>query len=184
MPRSMTSAASTEITSMFVRPFFLVSCQFADQTYYLWTGVGDLVWNGQTWKGVGTLGNISAIAETTTVEAQGIALGLSGIPSDLLNESMSEMQAGGIAQVYLGFLDPSGNVIADPIPAYIGLLDEPAIDVDTGTTTLTFAVENRLSDLNRSRGGRYTDQDQRSRYPNDGSLRWVQYLQDQHFNWK
>jgi hypothetical protein len=51
---------------------------------HVWTGVGDLVWNGKTYKGVGTLGSVSTVGESSEIEAQGITLTLSGIPAELL----------------------------------------------------------------------------------------------------
>lgn len=197
MPRSLTTGVTSQLTATLVRPVFLVS--LAIQTIFtppppgtvevdpgirLWSGVGDLVWDSWTWSGVGELGSISTVSEGSDVTANGITLSLTGIPNDLLNEGMVDIVANRIAQVYLGFMDTSGALIPDPIPAFIGLLDEPQIDISTETSTLTFSVENRLADLNRSRGGRYTDADQRARYPNDGSLRWVNYLQDSHFLWR
>ena len=182
--RDISLGAQTELLSTSVRPFFLVSCAFADETVYMWTGAGNLTWSGHTYLGVGSFGNISPIIESIDTQAQGIQLSLSSIPLDLLNQSMTQMQTGKQCWVYLGFMDESGNVIADPIPAFMGMMDQPTINIDTNTATVTISVENRLSDLNRSRGGRYTDADQRARYPNDGSLKYVSWLSDQFIDWK
>jgi hypothetical protein len=184
MARSLTSGAQAQLTARKVRPVFFVSMQFADQTIYAHTSIGTITFEGQAWLGVGTLGEISSVSEGGEVDAQGISIKLSGIDPNLLNEAINELNSGGIAQVFLGFLDLNGALVADPIPLFVGLMDAPEIDIDTDTATIAIAVENRLSDLNRARGGRYTDQDQRQRYPNDGSFQWVSYLQDQHFNWK
>jgi hypothetical protein len=180
----LTTAVITALDSRFVRPIFLLSMQFADNTLYVWTGVGTIVWNGNSYLGVGTYGNISTISESNGVEAQGISLTLSGIDPAWLAESMNEINHAGKCWVYFGFLDSTGAVIPDPIPAYMGILDQPTIDPSTDTCTISITVENRLADLNRSRGGRYTDQDQRGRYPNDGSLRYVPYNQDRLIIWK
>jgi len=182
--RNLTLGAQTALESSAVRPVFLVSCGFYDQTIYMWTGIGNLSWNGQTWVGVGNLGTISPIAEVIATQAQGITLSLSGIPQNLLNEALGQVTTAKQAQVYLGFLDNSGNIIADPIPAFVGLMDQPSIDLSTESATISISVENRLSDLNRARGGRYTEQDQRARHPNDGGLKYVAWLQDQFINWR
>ena len=182
--RNLSLGAQGSLESTSVRPLFLISCAFAAETIYVWTGVGDLSWNGQTWKGVGTFGNLSAIAESSEVQAQGITLTLSGIPTNLLADAMSTMNNAGQAQVYLGFLDTTGALVPDPIPAYIGLMDQPLIDLSTDTASISVTVENRLTDLQRARGGRYTEQDQRARHPNDGGLKYVSWLQDEFLNWR
>jgi hypothetical protein len=181
--RDISLEVQTEITSRFIRPLFLVSIQFANETVYVWTGVGDLIWNSSTYKGVGTLGQISPIVETIQTQAQGITLSLSGIPNNLLGDALNQMTSAGKAYVWLGFMDPSGNLINDPIPAFIGLTDQPTIDLSTETTTINISVESRLADLQRARGGRLTDADQRQRHPNDGGLKYVAWLQDQFVNW-
>lgn len=184
MGRNLTDAAIAELESHIVRPVFLVSIAYATETVYAWTGIGDLSWSGHTWKGVGSLGNVSSITEGSSVQANGITLTLTGIDPTLLPESMQDVSSCGVAQVYLGFVTESGELVSDPIPAYLGLTDQPEINLGTDTVTIAISIENRLSQLNRARGGRLTDQDQRCRYPNDKSLSFVKNLQDQHISWK
>lgn len=192
MPRDgVDSTAQAALTSQLVRMAFLVDLQFADQTLYVWTGVGPLAWNGNTYQGVGVFGEISAIGEGSSVEAQGVQLKLSGIDPTLLAESMNEISRKGKAWIRLPLFDQNGSILS-VIPLYMGLIDRPEIGIDPGSPekpddgacTITIEVENRLADMNRARGGRYTDQDQRSRYPQDGSLRWVSYNQDHEIIWK
>jgi hypothetical protein len=180
---NLTGEVITAITSSAVRLAFLLQLNFADNTYYLWNGSGIIVWNGNNYSGAGTVGTIGGISESNTVQAQGISLGLSGIDPGDLAESMNEINHAGPAWVYLAFFDSNGNILTNPVPAYMGILDKPDIDLDTNTCSITIDVENRLADLNRSRGGRYTDQDQRARYPNDRSLNWVSYNQDRNIIW-
>ena len=182
--RNLSLDAQTQLEAASTRPIFLVSCGFVNETVYLWSGVGTLSWNGQNWQGVGTLGTISAIAETSDTQAQGITLTLSGIPSNLLTDALSNMSPSKTATIYLGFLTATGTLVNAPIPVYRGLMDQPEINLATETSSITIAVENRLSDLQRARGGRYTEQDQRARHPNDGGLKYVSWLTDQFLNWK
>jgi len=180
---TVTTAVSAELDKKKVTLVLLCSIAFETETVYAWSGAGKLVWNGNTYIGVGTFGQIGQINETVDVEATGTTVQLSGIPTQLLTDVQSGITYGGKACIYLGFLDGS-TLLSDPIPLFIGLTDKPDIDVSTDTCTITIAVESRMQQLNRNHGGRYTDQDQRARYPNDQSLKWVQYLQDRHFLWK
>lgn len=181
--RSLTSSFIVELTATLNRPAFLVQCQFANENINLWTGVGDLVFDGITFKGVGALGSISPITETIEQQAQGITLTLSGIPADLLGDAMQHVTPAGKAIVYLAFLNADGTVVSVPTPAFIGQMDQPEVDISVDTISITIAVENKLSDLQRARGGRYTDADQRARHPNDGGLKFIAQLQDKFINW-
>lgn len=182
MPRDIDTNALAQMKANIVRPCFLAKLLFPTESVYAWTGVGNLVWNGDTYLGVGTFGSVSTINETNAVQAQGISLILSGIPTDLFRTAMTDL-GWGDAAVYMGFIGPTGALIGNPIPIFIGFIDQPTIDVAADSVKITIAVENRLADLNRTRGGRYTDADQRKRYPQDGSLKYVQYLQDTNLDW-
>lgn len=186
MPRTLDSNTAAQLTATSVHPIFLVSIGFSSEVVYAWTGVGSFTnpYDGNTYLGVGTLGNISSIQEGSDVQAQGITLTLSGIPTELLDDSLSSIQFGQLAKVQMGFLGSNGALVGAPIQAFIGLVDQPEISIDTNTATITISAESRLADMNRAPGGRYTDQDQRARYPNDGSLKWVAYNQDARYVWK
>lgn len=184
MPRQMSDAVKAQLRAGTVSPLFLVSIAFPSETIYVWTGVGNLTWNGHTYLGVGDFGQLSTITESSEVEAQGMSLTLSGIPTELIGDVQSTVVYGSKAYVYLGFLDSNGQLIPDPIPAFIGLVDAPAIEIGTDKSTIVISVESRLADLNRARGGRYTMQDQKSRYPSDTSFDRIAWLQDHEFNWK
>jgi hypothetical protein len=184
MARSLLSTAQAQLIARNVRLLFLFPLEFADGTLYLHTALGDITWSGHTWHGAGPLLSMGQMSEGSDVQAEGITLTLSGIDPTMLAECRDQAKTGGWAQLFLAFLDDSGAIVPDPIPLYGGLIDEPKFSIDVPTSTVTIVIENRLSDLKRSRGGRYTDQDQRQRDPTDISLKWVSYLQDQHFEWK
>ena len=119
----LTGEVITAITSASARLAYLLQLNFADNTYYLWTGVGIIAWNGNNYLGVGTLGTIGGISESCSVQAQGISLSLSGIDPGDLAESMNEINHAGKAWVYLALFESTGAIIANPVPAYMGILE-------------------------------------------------------------
>jgi hypothetical protein len=154
-----------------------------DPEVRVWSGIGDMVYGGLVWKGVGTLGAISPIVETTQTQAQGITLQLSGVDTSLLAAAQQYLNAGGQAEIHLGFIDPNGLLIDSPIMCYQGLIDQVSIDLGTKSSVITVAVENKLTQLQRARGTLFTDQDQRARHPNDGGLKYVSQLADKLVVW-
>lgn len=161
MPRSgITAAVAAALCAPVLRVGFLVSMQFASSTAYCWTGLRPLTWNGVTFQGVGTLGSISTISEDSEVEAKGITLTLSGIPSDMMTDVLTEVRILGDVKVWLACFDESLSLIPDPILSYQGKMDAPSIDDNQETCTATITVENVLVDLNRPCYRRYTNDDQ------------------------
>jgi hypothetical protein len=183
MSRNITDDAIIAIESAVYAPVYLVQITFSNETIYVNSASMTINWNGHNWLGVGVLGNISTIAESSDTQANGIILTLSGIPTEYLTDALSFANGNGTAQVLLACMLANGSLVADPFPLYFGFTDAPTIDCSTETISLSIAVENRLSDMQRSQQLRYTDSTQRSRYPADASFQFVQYVADLFINW-
>ena len=183
MSRSLTSALEAELAKQALRPIVLVQAQFTSGTIYVWSGVGSLSWNSQTWTGVGALGSISSVQESTEVEAQGIAIGLSGIPADLIASVLGECRPNAPVKVWLGAVNDAGAVIADPYQSFSGRMDVPEIEEGAETCSVSIHVENRLIDLGRARERRWTNEDQKIDYPTDRGFEYVAGIQEWNGFW-
>ncbi len=176
--RAMTSDAIAAITSPMVRPALLVQATFASETIYFWSGLGTIVWNGQAWIGIGSLGSISTIEEGSTVEAKGINFSISGFDPSALGAVMGEFQVALPALVFLGFFDAAGALIDDPVCCFSGRMDKPTLDVSGTSATITINCENRLVEMNVSAERRYTHEDQQVDFPGDLGFQFVNSIQD------
>jgi hypothetical protein len=181
--RSLSSAVLTAIQSASVRPAFFVEGNFASGPVYLWTGLGPISWNGQTWLGVGTLGSITTIEEGATVEARGITLGLSGFDATLLGDVVNEFAVGLPVTVWLGLFDASGTLLADPIISFAGRMDQPTLTVGGDSASISINCENRLVEMNVAVDRRYTNEDQQIDYPGDQGFGWVNAIQEVTIIW-
>lgn len=183
MPRDLSSPMIAPLTSNFIRPCFLVSIAFKSQTVYCWTGAGNLIYGGNTYLGVGDLGKLGAITEGSDVQAYGTTITLSGIDPNLLSESLTDIQLGAPVTIYFALLDSNGNIYGTPYPAFVGTVDKPSIQVGTSAVTISLALENRLSNLQRANQRKYTSADQDLYYPGDMAFNWVESLNDQALKW-
>lgn len=176
-----TSAAETE--KEIVRPILLAFFDFISAQTWLWSGVGDLSWNGETWKGIGQFGRVTSVEETVELRAAGMSLELSGVNSENIIDVVSDPIQGQRAQLYLGFLDENFALITAPVMIFDGRMDTVEITDGAAAAVITLAVENRLRDLERPRLRRYTDADKQSRFPGDRGLQYVPSLQDLDIPW-
>lgn len=183
MSRALTSGMVTAVTSAVVRPILLAEFDFDGGTVYMWTGYGTLSWGGHSFLGAGNLCGVAPIAEVVDTSAKGTSFTLNGIPSSLLATALTENYQGRAAKLWLGALDSSNAIIADPYLIFGGRMDTMTIDDGGETGSISLTAENRLIDLNRSRERRYTDQDQRIDYPSDLGLQYVVGLQDKQIVW-
>jgi hypothetical protein len=86
-----------------VYPFFAIEMLFdGSQTLRLWTGVGTLVYEGNSWFGTGNMLAIESVEETSEISAKGASVTLSGVPSEVLSLALSEPYQGRVANIYFG----------------------------------------------------------------------------------
>jgi hypothetical protein len=125
---------------------------------------------------------ISAVQETSEIQANGITVTMNGIPSELISLALQESEQGKSGKVYLGFLDESG-VIADPTMIFEGKLDIPAIQEEGDTSTISITYESRLINLQRSRESRFTNEEQQREYDGDLGCEFVPAMKEVTLTW-
>mgnify|MGYP003651599271 CR=1 FL=1 len=188
--RDITGLTSS-LSAAEIQPFFAVDLLFdtATATYngseiaigplYLWTGVGEIEIDGNTYTGAGSFLSISEIKETADISAAGVTLGLSGLPPSLISLALVAQYSGRICKIRFG-VQGSPNIIT---MLFIGYMDEMNISEGSETTTISIAVESKLIDLDRPRIQRYTSESQKSRYAGDLAFDFIPDLQDKPLSW-
>lgn len=179
MSRDITTSLLNSLDDSVVYPFFAIDIDFSSEPLYIWSGYGDLTIGSKTYLGAGQLLNVSSVEETTEIEAKGATLTLSGIPSSFLSLALAEPYQGRECRIYFGMTDnPS-----DYIEIFAGELDQMNISEEASTSTIAVTAENVLIKLERPVVRRFTNEDQKSRFPLDKGLEFVASLQDKEIFW-
>lgn len=181
--RDLTNAVKTAIVADQVLPILLFQGEFASGFVRVWSGIGDLSWNSEVWSGVGNLGGVSNIQENSDIQANGVTVTMSGIPSDLISLVLGDVIQGKLGKIYFGFLNVNGTIIDDPVLMFEGRLDVPQISENGGDATIQISYESRLIDLQKSRESRYTNEDQQRIYAGDLGFEFVPDLADKQITW-
>ena len=108
MTNRLDEPAATETEKEVVRPILLAWLDFLSGTTRLWSGVGDLEWDSQTWKGIGTLGRVSTVEETLELRAAGMSMQLSGKKALITGASSGIGRALAKAMAGAGVSSPAG----------------------------------------------------------------------------
>ena len=205
MSRDLSTITIENIEQDVVYPFFAVELRFdGDNLLRMWTGQGTLVRaDGTQWVGLGTLLNISSIEETSEMAVKGASITLTGVPSETLSLAISQPYQGRVAKIYFGTLT-QGNLLqegGDYIllqdgsrialqgtsagfnEIFSGYMDQMNVEEGAETSTIELMVENKLIDLERARVARFTSGYQKSIYPNDLGLDFIEDLQDRKLPW-
>jgi len=183
MARDLTSGMTDAISGAVVRPIVFFEGVFASGTLRMFSGIGTIDWDGETWTGGGDMTGISAISESAQVAARGVSVSLNGFDSAHVSLALQDLRQGKSGKIWLGFVDDSDAIIADPKLAFTGRLDTAQLDDNGDTASIVVTYENRLIDLRRARTKRFTDAEQRTRDQADGSMRFVESLVDAEFIW-
>ena len=184
MARSLEASFEAATLAALVRPIVLVELAFASGSVRVWTGLGDLTWNGATWVGTGTFMGISPIEETAEVRAAGVTLTLSGIPSSLIALALAEPYQGRPCAIHFGALDTNTYaLIGTPFQIFKGRMDVMTIEEGPETATISVSAESRLVDLERARERRYDHQDQQLVAPGDRFFEYVPSIVNAEIKW-
>ena len=204
MSRDLSVNTIENISENVVYPFFATELRFDGNIVRMWTGQGTLVLSdGTEWVGLGQLLNISSIEETSEMSVKGASISLSGIPSNLLSLALSEPYQGRIAKIYFGTFQ-QGSILQETSDyillqdgsrinleststgfneLFSGYMDQMNIEESGDTATIEMMVENKLIDLERARVARFTSGYQKSIYPGDLGMDFIEDLQDKKISW-
>lgn len=180
--RSMTAAMVSEVTTAALSPVLMVKMNFSTPVH-LWTGYGTLTYGGTGYLGLGDLGALAPVEETTDLAARGLMFQLSGVPTAYISLALTEDYQGRSCSVMLGALSPTAGLIASPVTVYVGRMDVMTITDDGETATISMSSEPRLVDFRRTREVRYTDEEQQAIDPTDKGLEFVSAIQEKTIHW-
>lgn len=183
MSRALTALAAAEVVKQDVAPVVFCELEFDSGTLHLWSGLGTIDWDGDTYTGAGNVMDLTPVEETVEVRAAGVELTLSALPAATVALALLDARQGNKGRFWLGFLDSTGAIIADPYPVFVGLLDVPSMNEQGDTADLKISYENRLIGLLKANDRRYTPEDQHVDHPGDTGFDFVAGLQDASIVW-
>lgn len=183
MSRGLTTAATTAVTGEVVTRTTAVEMDFASGMVRLNGSPYTLTIGGETFLGVGMLGQISAAEEGAELRAYGMTVTLSGIPRDMVPIALASNYQGRRATVWEVPLDgATAAAVADPVVVFRGRMDTMEISIGQ-TATVAVHLENRLADWERPRIRRYTDEDQKAVWPADEGFGFVSTVAEKEIVW-
>jgi hypothetical protein len=196
MPRNLSPDFIDQLLSTgAASPIRFAMFEFENETIYVCDGIGittplgpaysalSTFPYGQAFTGLGWLGTISTVPQTTKVQAQNVTFSLSGIVVDFVTEAVNQVRITDTATLWLGFVDDTGAVIADPVQLFSGSLDVPSMTDFGQASTLSITAENPLVRLQEAPNRSFDDADQQINYPGDLGFSFVDALNNLTLFW-
>lgn len=161
----------------------LVFMDFRDTPKRWWTGFGDLETGGHTWQGLGDLITISPIETSYSVSAEQVVFEVAATPEmlaaalDARNRVRDRnvtvyLQLFAREDVEIGSADiVAGQPVGSPLALFSGTMQRmPWGASGPNERSLRVEAEGLFFRRNAAPRGRWTDADQKSRYPGDRGL--------------
>ena len=161
----------------------LVHMDFQGAPKRWWSGFGDLEVAGQTWQGLGDLISISPISSTYQVSAEQVTFELAATPEMLglalaaksrVRERAVTIYLQMFANVRMAAFTPgggeilTGDPVGSPMALYSGLMMRMPWSASGSTERrIRLECEGLFFRRNAPPRGRWTDSDQKARYPGD-----------------
>jgi len=178
LTRDITAAFISELSASNVNIAYFFEGEFQSSTLRIWSGFGDITWDSKLWYGNGWFQGLGGVGESYDIKATNMEIQLAGVPSSVISLVLNETSQNRVGKIWLGFLDNSGAVIADPYLAFDGKYDSAEIDDGSDGASVTLTYETELIELEKAEERRYTDVGQKGIYPTDKGLEYVTAMAD------
>lgn len=186
--RTVSGSVVTETEALTYHTAGFVVLEFDSDPVYVWTGTRSLTATlpteaEHTYLGIGALGSIDGISETSNRSVNGVKLQMAGIGNDLLANALGQDYQGRVAKIWLAYLDSDEVIIADPLLLFAGQMDVMSLVDGDKVGAIEVQCESRDALLNRSSESLFTDEEQQRVYPGDLGLEFVLPLQGTTLAW-
>jgi hypothetical protein len=109
--RDLTAGMTAAVQAGTIRPAILYEGEFDDGAggsafVRLWSGIGTLSWNGQSWLGAGNLLGIGEINESTALRANAFEVWLTGVSSSLIAIALTAARKNRSGKLWLALFNP------------------------------------------------------------------------------
>lgn len=187
MGRSLTAGVATELEKRVKRVEILVELEYDTITFRAWSGVIDRTFFGNTYQGVGDLGEMGDIRESTELRGARAEFGLNGASPALVSLALNDARFGKSAKAWVGLFDANDNLIdgdAGLIDIYDGDMEVPVVEKRPDTALITQRAVSDFEAVRNTIVRRFTDQDQKIDFTADVGLEFIATLRDASFTIK
>ena len=156
---------------------WFVEMEFSSGTLRICSYTQTYTWGGYDWTGLGSVGTISSIVESTGSGAAAMTFGLNIAATALLalGVGVVEDYRGRNAKLYFCPLDSTGNLIDTPELCWRGRMDVMTSSVDGEDGQIVLKCETSSFGLKRS-SMRLNAAQQKQRYPTDTGFDYLNSL--------
>lgn len=167
------------------RPVLLCELLLDSGAVYVCSLDKNIIWNGNTYLGVGDLGKVSVGGETVSSGAVGLTLELSGIPANYVSIAANEDYHGRTVILRYGFMDSNFKITGatgNPAILFQGIIDQMFIKLGK-EAVINLTAEDDWIRWEEPIKSLYTNEEQQFLFPGDLGLEFVAQTVDKEIIW-
>nr|DAF73899.1 MAG TPA: minor tail component [Caudoviricetes sp.] len=145
------------------------------------TGTGTVIINGQTFLGVGTLGDVGSVTEENSTSSSTMSMALSGLDMSLVGETLNEEVIGCDVVCYLAVMNDRGVVTGANV-LFEGFITDTSLQAGQ-QNALSYVIANVFERWSQGLPDRYTDESQQRLHPGDRFFRYVAQMAERSIFW-
>lgn len=145
------------------------------------TGTGTVIINGQTFLGVGNLGDVGSVTEENSTSSSTMSMALSGLDMSLVGETLNEEVIGCNVVCYLAVMNNQGVVTGANV-LFEGFITDTSLQAGQ-QNALSYVIANVFERWSQGLPDRYTDESHQRLYPGDRFFRYVAQMAERSIFW-
>jgi hypothetical protein len=171
----LSDAQKTALSSPVARTVYFIELQFLGSTQYICSANQSIVWGGNTWLGLGTIGSISAIEESDGLESKPLTFTINAAQPTWLALAVGpvEQYRGRVAKMYFCPLDESYQMVGTPEICWRGIMSVISVGIEGEEGKIQLRCETSAYGLKRQSSLRMNPSQQRKKYPADAGFDYL-----------
>lgn len=171
-----------EFQTNVIRPVFFVEMDLDDGAFRACTTDRNIIAGGRTFYGLINIASISDYSIQTGTTAPSMKFTLTQIPPDMSDYVANENTRNKPVKVYIMLFDEAGQPLTDLIMWFGGTIDSLTVEIGA-VLTISASASSRLINWAKSVNSRYTNEDQKSKYPDDNGFIFMSALANLKIAW-
>lgn len=173
-----TASQQTALERPVANTAWFLELQFASGTLRLCNYNQTFTWGGYDWTGVGVLGSIGNLEESSSIGSSPMAFGLNVSDPSILALAVGDASDYRGLPVILYFcpLTETGALVDTPEQCWDGTMDTMGIGIDNDAGQITLRCESQSYGLKRRPSMRLNSSQQKQRHPSDTGFNYLNDL--------
>lgn len=162
---------------------YAVEVDTGERYFRTHTGLGEILIDGDTYYGVGELGDVQAVNTESDTKPVRASVTLNGLNVELVGEAMKAQMRGNFAQVMLLVFDPITQLLLRAEPSVIGFIVDYNVSITADSGALTVEIADEFERYEMPLHKYWTDENHQLEHNGDRLCRYVAQMGDRSIYW-